>query len=611
MASLVLTGPAGRFIPAAGLPWYLAIFGRDSSITAMQSLILGPDIPYGTLRQLGSYQGTVSDAWREEEPGKIPHEVRSGELATLGSIPFDRYYGSVDATPLYVMLFAAVCRWSGWLSRDGAPARRRRPPSRSSSSSPTPRPRWAGSSARRGDDGLVWYGPARRGGIRNQAWKDSRDSMRYADGRIAAPGSPRSRCRATRSSARRGMAEVYAALGRQRRRRPSARGSRTSWRRPSTIGSGWTDEGTYALALDADGGRVDGVGSNAGHLLWAGVVPRHARRLGGRSAHGAGHVHRLGDPHPLVAQPRLQPGRLPHRLGLAARHEPHRHRAWRAPAGSARRRRVFDALLDAADADQSGRLPELFAGFDARQHARPRALPDRVRAPGLGDRGHLRRRPHDRRHSGARTASRTGGSSSSTPRTDRAGIELISPPSRAREEHARRPLVGGRGHLPGLSAQLRRCERRRHRRPGRHPATGSTTCAGPMPPWASTRIWLSPIYPSPLHDFGYDISDYTDVAPEYGTLDDLDALIAACHERGLRLLMDLVPCHTSIEHPWFVEARSSRASPKRDWYIWADAAPGGGPAVELDRGVRRLVVGVGRGDRASTTSTRSTPSSRT
>ena len=89
-------------------------------------------------------------------------------------------------------------------------------------------------------------------------------------------------------------------------------------------------------------------------------------------------------------------------------------------------------------------------------------------------------------------------------------------------------------------------------------------------------IWLSPIYPSPQHDFGYDISDYTDVAPEYGTLGDVDALIAACHERGLRFLMDLVPCHTSIEHPWFVESRSSRDSPKRDWYLWSDPAPDGG-----------------------------------
>jgi alpha-glucosidase len=90
-------------------------------------------------------------------------------------------------------------------------------------------------------------------------------------------------------------------------------------------------------------------------------------------------------------------------------------------------------------------------------------------------------------------------------------------------------------------------------------------------------IWLSPIYPSPLHDFGYDLSDYCGVAAEYGTLADLDALVAACHERGLRVLLDLVPCHTSIEHPWFRASRSSRDDPKRDWYIWADAAPGGGP----------------------------------
>jgi len=89
-------------------------------------------------------------------------------------------------------------------------------------------------------------------------------------------------------------------------------------------------------------------------------------------------------------------------------------------------------------------------------------------------------------------------------------------------------------------------------------------------------VWLSPIYPSPQHDFGYDISDYTDVAAEFGTLQDLDALIAACHDRGLRFLMDLVPCHTSIEHPWFLDARSSRDAEHRDWYVWADPGPDDG-----------------------------------
>ncbi len=90
-------------------------------------------------------------------------------------------------------------------------------------------------------------------------------------------------------------------------------------------------------------------------------------------------------------------------------------------------------------------------------------------------------------------------------------------------------------------------------------------------------VWLSPVFPSPLADYGYDIADFTDVAPEYGTLADLDRLVEACHARGLRLLLDLVPCHTSVQHKWFTEARSSRSSPKRDWYTWADPGPGGGP----------------------------------
>jgi alpha-glucosidase len=90
-------------------------------------------------------------------------------------------------------------------------------------------------------------------------------------------------------------------------------------------------------------------------------------------------------------------------------------------------------------------------------------------------------------------------------------------------------------------------------------------------------IWLSPIYPSPGHDFGYDISDYEDIDPMFGTLEDFDTLVAEAHRRGIRVVMDLVMNHTSHLHPWFVESRSSRSSPKRDWYLWQDPAPGGGP----------------------------------
>ncbi len=90
-------------------------------------------------------------------------------------------------------------------------------------------------------------------------------------------------------------------------------------------------------------------------------------------------------------------------------------------------------------------------------------------------------------------------------------------------------------------------------------------------------IWLSPIYPSPMHDFGYDVADYRDIHPIFGTMDDFDHLLAETHQRGLKLILDLVPNHTSDEHPWFVESRRNRSNPKRNWYIWRDPAPDGGP----------------------------------
>jgi len=90
-------------------------------------------------------------------------------------------------------------------------------------------------------------------------------------------------------------------------------------------------------------------------------------------------------------------------------------------------------------------------------------------------------------------------------------------------------------------------------------------------------VWLSPIYPSPMADFGYDVADYTGVHPLFGTLDDVDRLLAETHGRGLKLILDVVPNHTSDEHPWFVASRSSRDNPKRDWYIWRDPAPDGAP----------------------------------
>ena len=109
-------------------------------------------------------------------------------------------------------------------------------------------------------------------------------------------------------------------------------------------------------------------------------------------------------------------------------------------------------------------------------------------------------------------------------------------------------------------------------------------------------VWISPIYPSPMADFGYDVSDYTGVDPLFGTLDDFDRLIAAAHARGLRVILDYVPNHSSDRHPWFVESRASRSNPKRDWYVWRDPAPGWRSAQQLAERVRRPRLDLRRGD---------------
>ena len=123
-------------------------------------------------------------------------------------------------------------------------------------------------------------------------------------------------------------------------------------------------------------------------------------------------------------------------------------------------------------------------------------------------------------------------------------------------------------------------------------------------------IWLSPIFPSPMADFGYDISDYTGIDPLFGTMEDFDALVKAAHARGLKVILDLVPNHTSDQHPWFLESRSSRDNPKRDWYIWRDPKPDGGAAEQLAVGFRRQRLGIRRRDRAILLSRLSCPAAR-
>jgi glycogen debranching enzyme len=358
LASLLLTGPAERFIPAAGLPWFIAVFGRDSAITAMQTLLLGPDIPHGTLRQLGVYQGTTDDPWREEEPGKIPHEVRTGELATLGRIPFGRYYGSVDSTPLYLMLYAAACRWSR------PPGNRRTQPPSAALTALLPHAEAAlGWIERRVDpDGLLWYAPKRRGGIVNQVWKDSRDSMRYGDGSIGEPPIAAVEVQGYVVAARRGMAAVYQSLGRNEEA-AAQRAAADALAAVIEDGFWMPAEGTYALALDGSRRQIDGIASNAGHLLWTESVRLDraaavAERLMAPDMFTGWGIRTLSTRNPGYNPIGYHVGAVwPHDTSLIAH-------GFALAGQHAAAQRVIDGLLDAVDARPDARLPELFAGFD-------------------------------------------------------------------------------------------------------------------------------------------------------------------------------------------------------------------------------------------------------
>jgi len=365
MVSLLLSGPRGDFLPAAGLPWYLAVFGRDACITALQTPLLGVEVAYGTLRQLSAYQGTQADSWREEEPGKIPHEVRTGELATLGRVPFARYYGSVDATPLFVMLFVEACRWNGVLGRATAPRGR-------AAAGPLPEPLneflpaveraldWI--DAHTDADGLLRYRPQHRRGIVNQVWKDSGDSMRYRNGRIAGPPIAAVEVQGYIIAARRGMAEVYAALGQSQDALRQAAAANVM--ATAVDDAMWMeDEGTYALGLDGKDRMIGGVASNAGHLLWCGVPDARraaavAERLMAPDMFSGWGIRTLSNANRGYNPIGYHTGSVwPHdnsliAAGLAA--YGHHEAAWR----------VIDALLDAAVSDRLARLPELFAGFD-------------------------------------------------------------------------------------------------------------------------------------------------------------------------------------------------------------------------------------------------------
>jgi glycogen debranching enzyme len=245
---------------AAGAPWYMTLFGRDSLLSSWMAMVIEPQLAYAVVHALARLQGRRYDPETEEEPGKILHEVRFSRGASLALADGDAYYGSVDATPLFVMLVHELWRW-------GLPFERLRPflPAVDAALG------WMAGPGDLDGDGYLEYERRSASGLANQGWKDSHDSISFADGRLADAPIALAEAQAYAYAAWRAGAALAAADGDGER--AADRETRAAKLQASFDRDFWMpDRAAYALALDGDKRRVDSVASNMGHCLWAGIV---------------------------------------------------------------------------------------------------------------------------------------------------------------------------------------------------------------------------------------------------------------------------------------------------------------------------------------------------
>jgi glycogen debranching enzyme len=316
LAALRFSPPVagGRSLPAAGLPWFMTMFGRDSILTSLQTLPLHAGLAATTLRALGEWQGTRVDDFRDEDPGRILHEMRYGELTAFEERPHSPYFGSADATPLYVVLLDEYERWTG----DRSLVRELEHEARAAL-------RWIDEYADLQGNGYISY--RRRNeqtGLENQCWKDSWDSTSYRDGRLT--GFPRATCEL----------QGYAYDAKRR----GSRLAREIWKDPALADElerqaadlkrrfnrdFWVaDDEYFALALDRDGVQLDTLASNNGHLLWSGIVDKSKAKAVVRHLMGPTALLQLGREDARGGRGALQPDRVPHRNGVAVRQLVHR-----------------------------------------------------------------------------------------------------------------------------------------------------------------------------------------------------------------------------------------------------------------------------------------------
>jgi glycogen debranching enzyme len=351
----------GQSYFAAGIPWFATLFGRDSLITAMEALSFWPRISEETLRLLGGLLGRELDDDRDEEPGRVLHELRVGEPAALGETPFARYYGSADATPLWLCLLADHADWSGSLNL----FRELRPQVDAALG-------WIDHHGDLDGDGLVEYRRRSPHGLENQGWRDSPDGVPDAGGRPLAPPVALVEVQGYVARALRRVADLFELDGDAARAERLRRRSATT---EAALERFWLEGASgYAIGLDGDKRPGSCLTSNQGHLLWAGAVPA-ARAAAVRELlmsepmfSGWG-VRTLADPHPGFNPVGYHTGSVwPHDNALIA---------------SGLRRygfdedflRIFEGMLEAASQFAGYSLPELFGGYASTPRESPVPYP--------------------------------------------------------------------------------------------------------------------------------------------------------------------------------------------------------------------------------------------
>src|SRR5712691_402388 len=347
---------------ASGIPWYVTIFGRDSLITAHQLLTVTTKPARDALRVLAHFQGKEVDPWRDEEPGKILHEIRRGELAGAGRIPHTPYYGTVDATPLFVFLWAQYFRWTG----DQEFAQELLPNVKAALD-------WIDTYGDPDHDGFVEYSARSSRGLSNQGWKDSFDSVVHADGTLATGPIALVEVQGYVYMAKERAADVLEAL-RDYRTATRLREEAGDLRDRFNLAFWMEDEKYLAAALDGDKRQVRTVMSNPGHCLYADIVEPDkaahvARRLLQPDMFSGWGIRTMSKSAPPYNPMSYHNGSVwPHDNALIA-------------AGLKRyghvkaANRVATAIFDAAVHADYMRLPELFCGFTRRAPNQPVGYP--------------------------------------------------------------------------------------------------------------------------------------------------------------------------------------------------------------------------------------------